>query len=190
MISKKQLSEFINRTKPKELKKYQFFEIKIRLGRHLYRNCFDYNLSLPTFERLIREYKKVPKQKEIKQEIYSKYYDKNRVLIVQDDGYSTCFEYGKMYTSLYQFKGKYESRLTTAVRNQLPPDNFPLKLEYDNIVRVEKITIPFDKKINLQFLKNEEESGDVNYQLSILIEWGADFEVVTELVKKLQKIAN
>jgi hypothetical protein len=192
MISKKHLHEFIKKNKPNDLKKNNFFEISVRLGKNLYRNCYDYNISLADFEKLVTIYREKDEIKTDKIK-YSKYhqYQYNQLnLIVLPDGYSICYKYNQHKYYRYQYKGTYETRLVCCLRSQHSPMTFPTLFKYDNVIEVEKLIFPLEEKIKLAMYKKVDQEGFITYEVSLEIELGADFEKVVEHIKTLQQNAN
>lgn len=192
MISKKQLHDFVKKVKPRDLPKHDFFKITVRLGKNLYRNCYDYNISLADFEKLITIYRERDGMK-IDSITYSKYqlYQQNQLnLMVLPDGYSLCYHYHNHKYYRYQYKGTYEARLVCCLRTQHSPTQFPTLFKYDNVISVEKLIFPLQDKINLAIFKKVDQEGIITYEATMEIELGADFEKVVEEVKILQKNAN
>lgn len=192
MISKKQLHEFVKRVKPRDLPKHDFFKMSVRLGKNLYRNCYDYNLTLADFEKLITIYREkegmVPDK--IKYNKYQLYQQNQLTLMVLPDGYSLCYHYHHHNYYRYQYKGTYEARLVCCLRSQHHPTQFPTLFKYDNVIAVEKLLFPLEEKIGLAMFKKVDQEGIVTYEATLEIELGADFEKVVEQVKILQKNAN
>ena len=192
MISKKQLHEFVKKAKPRELSKQDFFKISVRLGKKLYNNCYNYNISLADFEKLISIYREKEGMKidKIKYSKYQLYQQNQLTLMVLPDGYSLCYHYHHHKYYHYQYKGKYEARLVCCIRSQYHPTEFPTLFKYDNVITVEKIIFPLEDKIELAMFKKIDQEGIVTYEVTLEIELGEDFEKVVNQIKILQKNAN
>lgn len=190
MISKKQLQDYVKRRKPRDLPKHDFFQLSVRLGKQMYRNCYDYNLTLADFEKIVNIYRDHCDTDHIKYTNWSIYQKDQLNLKVFPDGYSLCFHYHHFNSYRYQYKGRYEGRLVSCIRSQHMVDNFPTTMKYDNVIKVEKLMFPLDNKIELATYKKVDQEGIITYEVSLEIELGADFDKVVEQVKMLQKNAN
>lgn len=190
MISNKKINEYFKRIKVKELKKYQSISSSIRFGKPLYRNCFDYNIDISNFEKVIYKYVSEYDQSQFISNQYCYYFDGDQKFVVHKDGYAKLYTYSYLKEYPVQFKGKYEGRFVFKIKNKHNVSTFPLKMEYDNIIEVDELLLKMDENISILFKKLFDKDENTTYNISIDFVEGCDYEVLGNAIKKLGQELN
>jgi hypothetical protein len=185
MISNKKINEYFKRIKTKELKKYQSISSSIRFGKPLYRNCFDYNIDISNFEKVLNKYIAEYDQSQFISNQYCYYFDGDRKLVIHKDGYGKLYSYSYLKEYPIQIKGKYEGRFIFKIKNKHNVSTFPLKYDYDNITQVDELLLKICDNISILFKRLCDKDKNRTYDISIDFVEGCDYELLEKEIKKL-----
>ncbi len=138
--------------------------IKLILGKNNFNN-FLFKIDLRKFEDILSKIKKYNSHFNVTYKNYNKYYDIDKIYIIDDNGNENYYKYNNINTQIFSLN-IVDIQIEIISYEILGKEAFELKYKYDKTINIQSICFDY-KDFLIEFTKNIDE--EVYYKITIII---------------------